>query len=107
MRTRKSKGRNGEVYPLVTGGHGLCVKRSPLYISAEQITQWWLDSNRLTNYKDIATYISVTPLSKAGLLRDLNRFYTCDDPNLVHKGHYHLALDMINQVLGFPRLEEE
>lgn len=107
MRTRQSKGRNGVVYPLIGGGHGLCVKRDPLYITAERITQWWLESNNLTSYKDIAQYIAQTPLSKTGLLRDLNRFYTVDDPNLEGRGHYKMALQLIKDALGFPEDEEE
>ena len=108
MRTRNGKGRHGDVYPLVGGGHGLCIKRRPLYISAEQITLWWLDSNHLTSYKAIALFVAQTPLTKAGLLRDLERFYSVSrEQTTLTDGVIDMANSLIRQALNFPAQEEE
>lgn len=107
MRTRNSKGRDGEIYALIGGGHGLCVKRDPVYISAESITSWWLESNHLSTYKDIALYVSQTPLTKAGLLKSIKVGYYTTQFNASSDGVFSMALDMIADTLNFPRGGEE
>lgn len=107
MRTRNSKGRDGEIYPLIGGGYGLCVKRDPIYISAESITCWWLESNHLSTYKDIALYVAQTPLSKAGLLKSIKVGFYSTEYKANSDGVYQMALTMVKDVLKIPRGEEE
>lgn len=100
MTRRNSKGRDGEIYPLIGGKQGLCVKRDPLFISADKITAWWLEHNSITTYKDMATYLAVTDLNKTRLMRDIKAgfYFGCD---VADTPLFKMAESIVSATLGF------
>tara|TARA_B100001175_G_C19501456_1_gene638321 strand:+ start:491 stop:853 length:363 start_codon:yes stop_codon:yes gene_type:complete len=104
MRTRNGKGRHGEIYPLIEGSHGICVKRNPLYLTAEDITNWWLDENQIRTWEDMTHTINHHPFSRRRLLQQLTTYYRFIEPAdiRVSQNLYRGALAMIRATLKFP-----
>lgn len=107
MTRRNSKGRHGEIYPSVLSDEGvLCVKRDPLFISADRITAWWLSYHQVSSYKQMATHFAAAPINRTQLLKELTHaFYHAgqgDDTPL-----FLMVKQIISKTLGFKVPEEE